>query len=282
MAPTVYDSDSNSDSDEEAPLFTVNSNFNSAAYDPVTGENIKGVAYGVRYENSRRKRKDEARARYAEEEMLSSRSLRCISNVSIFVFILLVTIAILDVKHRRKIARVKEENAKLHRGSVASSRWGHRFDDDDSLYTDGRDEHIISSHSAFEPKYHSHNNNPRAKAATKHDLEVNKERWEEYEMEVSHLLSSAGPDWDIHTNPREKTLDEDGDNAEDADGDEYDDHWVRYFDPKSKQSYYLHIETNTTQWDKPEVMDGVVIYGLDYETGEDIVLEGRPHSTNGV
>jgi hypothetical protein len=296
MACSSSDTESNSDgNDEEAALlFPPNNNFNSATFDPFAGGNVKGVAFGIRYEKSRRKRKEKARKQHLEEahafdiddgnEYSSSSSFRCISNVLILFFICAVAMSILDRRQRRRIKLVVEKNSRRHHGSVPSSRWGHRFDDDDDsrIKKGERDELTIAYQSGYKgtahiAKYHSHNNNPHAGSKlTPQDMELAIEEWEEYDMEVGHLLSSVGSDWDIYSNSEtasEYTEHTDCDENASVD-DEYNDHWVQYFDTSSKQSYYYHVETNTTQWDKPKIVEGVALFGYDYDTGEEIVLEG--------
>ncbi|KAL7488733.1 hypothetical protein ACHAW6_014328 [Cyclotella cf. meneghiniana] len=296
MACSSSDSESNSDvNDEEAALlFPPNNNFNSATFGPVAGENVKGVASGIRYEKSRWKRNENARKKHLEaahafdiddrNEYTSSSSFRCISNVLILIFVCAVAMSILDRRQRRRIKLVLEMNSRRYHGSAPSSRWGHRFDDDDDSMIKGkRDELTIAYQSGYKgtahiAKYRSHNNNPHAASKlTPQDMELAIEEWEEYGMEVEHLLSSAGSDWDIYSNPEKAS--EYAENThfdENASvGDEYNDHWVQYFDTSSKQTYYYHVETNTTQWDKPRIVEGVALYGYDFDTGEEVVLEGE-------
>ena len=265
MPPSPSDSDSNSDiDDEEAPLFfPSNNNFNSATADP-TGKNIDGVAFGVNYKKTRRKHK-EGRTRLepfdielevTESSYQLSRTCSYASNA--IICILIVTCCTLAIFYRRQQqkASIDKEHGPIHHGSVPSSRWGHRFDDDDDSFDNIREELMPAYHSGYKgtthiPKYHRHGHNknkPKKKKLTPHDMELDTEEWEEYEMEVGHLLSAAP-----------------GKNAE---GDGLDEHWIRYVDQTSNKSYYFNVEANTTQWDKPDVKPGVVIFGYDYQTGE--------------
>jgi hypothetical protein len=280
--PSPTDSDSNSDiDDEEAPLFFPSSNnFNSATTDPSSGMNLDGVAFGVNYEKSRRERKEKARQKQFEvfdigddDEPYSSYicSFRCLPNSVIFIVVFSCTI--IEILLRQKVTLTNQQkNTQIHHGSVPSSRWGHRFDDDDdSPEKEGaRKELTPLYNSGYKgtthiPKYHSHGhaNKPQKKKLTPHDLELDEEEWEEYEMEVGHLLSSTGPDWDIYQDP--KTA-EQPKKASDLDG--YDEHWIQYFDQESEQFYYFGVETNITQWDKPDVNGRVIIFRYNYETGE--------------
>eukprot|EP00804_Cyclotella_cryptica_P008339 CCRYP_018328-RA/>CCRYP_018328-RA protein AED:0.04 eAED:0.04 QI:64/1/1/1/0/0/2/102/285 len=272
MPSSSSDSESNCGvNDEEAALlFPSNNNFNSASFDPVGGGNIQGVAFGIRYEKSRRERKKKSRKQRLERahafdiddgnEYASSSSFPCVSNVLIIIFVCTVASSILDRRQRRKTKNVPEGNFRIHHGSLPSSRWGHRFDDDDddSSFKKGeRDELTIAYQSGYKgtahiAKYHTHNNNPGARSQlTPNDIELDIEEWEKYEAEVSHLLSGTGSDWDIYFNKKKSS-----EYSENTDSDE-------------------NAATNTTQWDKPKIGEGVALFGYDYVTGENIVLEAK-------
>jgi hypothetical protein len=77
-------------------------------------------------------------------------------------------------------------------------------------------------------------------------------------MEVAHVLADASPGWDIHA----KSGGGAGDGDDDENDDGHVDHWVRYYDESSEQYYYYHRETGTTQWEKPEVGNGVLLLGM--------------------
>ena len=277
--PPRSDSDSNSDiDDEEAPLFfPSSSNFNSATTRD-TGENIKGVAFGLDYQKLRKERRGKATGKKAldpfdikisREPYAFIRSSCCTYNVMMGIFVLSSTIAI-ALLHRRqqlKAASIDQERTRFRHGSMPSSRWGNRFDDDDDSLGHAKDEFKPAYESGYKgtasiPKYHSHGHNknkPRKKKLTPQDMELDMEEWEEYEMEVSNLLSS-------NTRAREYTVDE---NQYDViDEDKYDQHWIQYFDQESNEPYYYNVETNITQWDRPQVKKGVLIFDYDYNTGD--------------
>ena len=281
------DSDSNSDiDDEEAPLFfPSSSNFNSATTRE-TGEKIKGVAFGLDYQKLRKERREKAAGKNAlesfdieisREPYTVIRSSHCTYNVMMGIFVLSCTIAI-GLLHRRqqlKAASISHQRTRFHHGSMPSSRWGNRFDDDDDSLDHTKDHFSPAYESGYKgtasiPKYHSHGhskpNKPRKKKLTPQDMELDMEEWEEYEMEVSNLLASSKPDWDIHQNTRtsDKGIHENQNDV--ADEDRYDHHWIQYFDQESKEPYYYNIETNITQWDRPQVTNGMLIF--DYDTGD--------------
>lgn len=278
-------SDSNSDIDEEeAPLFFPSSNnFNAATVNPKNGKNIGGVAYGVDYEKRRRERRERAMKKQFEAfdiEMEDSGhasrsySFRCISNIMICIVVLSSTIAILHRRHQQKAA-TEQEHKLIHHLSKPSSRWGHRFDDDDDFPVgEHRDELVPSFDSGHKgttniPKYHIHGHNankPHKKKLAPKDMELDMEEWEEYEMEVSHVLSNSKPGWDIHNNPRKPE-----NKASHEFADDYNEHWIKYLDQESEQPYYFNVDTNTTQWETPEVNDDIIVLVYDYESGELLV-----------
>ncbi|KAL3771773.1 hypothetical protein ACHAW5_002387 [Stephanodiscus triporus] len=60
-------------------------------------------------------------------------------------------------------------------------------------------------------------------------------------MEVAHVLADASSGWDIHSK-----------SGEAKEVDDYGDRWVEYYDESSERYHYYHVETNATQWEKPE------------------------------
>mmetsp|Transcript_12494 Transcript_12494/g.27332 ORF Transcript_12494/g.27332 Transcript_12494/m.27332 type:complete len:600 (+) Transcript_12494:127-1926(+) len=154
-------------------------------------------------------------------------------------------------------------------GSVPASRWGHRFDDDHNILSGGDGDDVVNNiedGTIKAPKYHSHNHHHN-KVLTPEEVKKDLEEWEEFDMEVASLLADSRPDWDVNSNPN--LNDGTGETVEDG----YTDHWVQYFDSSSQQYYYFHRETNATQWEKPNVVMGVVILGYTYGTGAEYVVE---------
>ena len=90
-------------------------------------------------------------------------------------------------------------------------------------------------------------------------------------MEVAHVLAGSGPGWDIHAKSGGGAKDGNDDESDDG----YADHWVRYYDGASGQYYYYHRETNTTQWEKPEVGSGVLLLGMVNDTEREYAIEGE-------
>ena len=48
---------------------------------------------------------------------------------------------------------------------------------------------------------------------------------------------------------------------------------MQYYDKASSSYYYFHRETNTSQWEKPDIGVGVVLLGVAYGTGREYIVE---------
>jgi len=115
----------------------------------------------------------------------------------------------------------------------------------------------------------------------------NQREWEEYEMEVAQLLADSRPGWDVRSKhggavPVENTRDGNGDTNTNTESktdnrsgrnDGFEHHWVQYYDKHSREHYYYHVETNTTQWQRPPLVQGVVLLGFDAGSGKEYVIE---------
>mmetsp|Transcript_25381 Transcript_25381/g.54582 ORF Transcript_25381/g.54582 Transcript_25381/m.54582 type:complete len:856 (+) Transcript_25381:53-2620(+) len=298
------DSEGEEDEDEEAPLFfTPSNNFNSAT-DTYSEQHIKGEDWGVDYLLSRANRKERERKQQFEIDQqrqsqkqsqwwwgknedddwddvdfdnYHNSSFKCRRGVKYIVVFALTFTAVIAFLARGKLGSRStqhadsEESEQLasHHGSVPSSRWGHRFDDDDAaIDNDGDDtiEIVDSRNDVGVPKYHKHSHSNHHSQLTPEEKALDQENWEDYEMEVANVLADASPGWDIHS----KTGGNDTDNDS---NDGFTDHWVQYYDKSSQWYYYFHRETNTTQWEKPEVDEGVVLLGITYGTGSEYIIE---------
>jgi hypothetical protein len=161
----------------------------------------------------------------------------------------LVCIALLLKHHERStISQRADNDAQPQHNSTQvrapSSRWGHRFDDDDFA------------------------------ELTPEEKEAEMGNWEDFEMEVANVLvDSSSHGWDINSKTGGQDDNNDVDDENDID-DGYTDHWVQYYDKSSEQYYFFHRETNTTQWEKPEVVEGVVLLGIAHGTGREYIIEG--------
>ena len=96
-------------------------------------------------------------------------------------------------------------------------------------------------------------------------------------MEVANILADSSPGWDINSKTGGET---NSDIAEQYNYDgfaehytQFTDHYVQYYDKSSSSYYYYHRETNTTQWEKPEINRGIVLLGIAYGTGRDYIIE---------
>jgi len=96
-------------------------------------------------------------------------------------------------------------------------------------------------------------------------------------MEVANVLADSSPGWDINSKTGGET---NSDIAEQYNYDgfaehytQFTDHYVQYYDKSSSGYYYYHRETNTTQWEKPEINRGIVLLGIAYGTGRDYIIE---------
>lgn len=126
--------------------------------------------------------------------------------------------------------------------------------------------------------------------------------WEEYEMEVAQLLADSRSGWDVHskhggdatgidnsqngnsdtnadtnadtnTNKGTNSYTESKTNHQRDGNDGFEHHWVQYYDKNSREHYYYHVETNTTQWQRPPLVRGVVLLGFDAGSGKEYVIE---------
>jgi len=274
-------SSSSSEDSEDAPLFA-SSNFSSAT-DNYTNEHIKGVEYGVDYLESRAERKEQERRHQFEIEQqreLERRSKWCWEDDDddewqddvdfdsnyhqqtifnkcrrrrkgkkfMFIFAIIVASSIAYHHQRSKFNTSSMSNeddieGEEYIGTTPSSRWGNR-----------------------------NNDNFKFDNTTAKEKEEELEKWEDYETEVANVLADASADWDIYkSGGGRKDDDTDNDDA----SDEYKDHWIQYFDKASQGYYYYHRESNTTQWKKPEIVEGTVLLGITYGTGSEYVVESN-------
>ncbi|KAL7529235.1 hypothetical protein ACHAXR_004833, partial [Thalassiosira sp. AJA248-18] len=298
-----------SDEEEEnegAPLFfSPSGNFNSAT-DGYSEQHAKGAGWGVDYLLERAKKKEkerkqkkqafeiEERRRRKEERSgelwwwqdndewddvdfddYHKRSFKCSIQALLFTMAFAAAIAFVV---RGKLGSATQQhdadNGELahsdFHGATPSSRWGHRFDDDDAAPEGEEDYYINESDGKRIPKYHHHSHKNHSKSLTPEEKAAEEGNWEDYEMLVADVLSNASPEWDINSKVGE-TSDNDEDDGNDSDG--YTDHWVRYFDKSSQAYYYFHQETNVTTWVKPVMERGVAILGITYGTGKEYVIE---------
>lgn len=90
-------------------------------------------------------------------------------------------------------------------------------------------------------------------------------------MEVAHVLADASSGWDIHSK-----------SGEAKENDDYTDHWVEFYDESSERYYYYHVETNATQWEKPEVGNGgSFLVGMANGTEVEYANDGGHHPSGG-
>jgi len=172
-------------------------------------------------------------------------------NASLFVLSFSLLMCIIE---RDKVAsylgltsyqRKESQEHQGHRIRAPSSRWGARFDDDYALQLDDGHEHA-------------------KKELSKEDKELELEKWEEFESDQAHVLSSSASGWDVYRKPEKS--DEAGKGN----------HWVRYLDPTTNRHYYYLRETNSTQWEKPDLEDDDVLLGI--IDGKEYVIEhGHAH-----
>eukprot|EP00986_Skeletonema_menzelii_P002746 scaffold771_cov147-Skeletonema_menzelii.AAC.14 len=291
------DSDYGSSDDEEnATFFPSSDNFNYATDKPESMHK-EGEQFGVDYLKSRAERKARERLQRFEIEswqyqrrsdwkwccweddpddfddidFLDYQETRkkrvLVANMAVFLLSFILGTAIMEhqmhfLSGKSKSSSKHNSGSSLHQYGNASSRWGHRFDDDGM---DGDDTIFGANVSA--PKYHSHNHNNHGEL-TEEEIKEDIEQWEDYEMDVANVLANSGTEWDIHS----KTgVIDDGDDSDDADKANTD-HWVQYFDQSAQRYYYFHKETNTTTWTKPEIVNGVVLLGLT-RSGSGYVIE---------
>lgn len=280
--PESSDSDLSSDDVENETFFKPSNNFNYATDKP-TLLHKEGENFGVDYLKTRLARKEKERQLRFEIESLKQRHTKTwmwcwedyeldefddadfldyqesmkrrvlLTNIVIFLLSFAVGMAILEHQMHFIFAKTSptskhNTSSSLHGGTNASSRWGHRFDDD-----------------AFDGNTAVFANleNELTQEEEKEELE----KWEEYEMDAANVLANSAVDWDIHSQ-NGGLVDEDDSVAKE----DKIDHWVQYFDQSSQQYYYFHKETNTTTWTKPDVVKGVVLLGVT-RTGAEYVVE---------
>lgn len=188
-----------------------------------------------------------------------------LANTAIFLTSFILGVAIMNHQMHflfgKSDSSSKHSVSSLHQYGNASSRWGHRFDDD---AIDGDDS--LFNVKVGSPKYHSHNHHAHEEL-TVEEIKEDIAKWEDYEMDVANVLANSGEEWDIHSKTGVIT---NGDDSDDTSG--IIDHWVQYFDLSAQQYYYFHKETNTTTWLKPDIVRGVVLLGLT-RSGSEYVLE---------
>lgn len=290
------DSDYRSSDDEEnATFFPTSDNFNYATDRPERMHK-EGDRFGVDYLKGRAERKARERQRRKQFEIESwqyqrqsdwrwcweddpdefdevdfldyqeSRKRRVLlANTAIFLTSFVLGVAIIERMHflfGKSKSSAKHSVSSLHQYGNASSRWGHRFDDD---AIDGDDS--LFSVKVGSPKYHSHNHRPHEEL-TEEEIKEDIAKWEDYEMDVANVLANSGAEWDIHSKTGVISNGDDSDETDEGSTN----HWVQYFDQSAQQYYYFHKETNTTTWTKPDIVQGVVLLGLT-RSGSEYVLE---------
>ena len=192
-------------------------------------------------------------------------------NASLFVLSFSLLICIMErdkvasylrlTSHRRK----ESQEHQGHQIRAPSSRWGVRFDDDYSLQFDDDAGSRLTENGGGN-KYHKHGGRDHAKKElSKEDKELELEKWEEFESDQAHVLSSSAAGWDIYHKPEK--IDKAGKGH----------HWIRYLDPMTNMHYYYLRETNSTQWEKPDLGDDDVLLGI--ADGKEYVIE---HGRAGV
>ena len=300
-------SDEEQEQDEEAPLFFSPSNNFDSATDNYTDKHAKGVGWGVDYLSERAHRKEKERKKHnfemdeqrrkREKELwwwqgndddddeydndndhdndptsrswdeidfddyhspsfssvckcrMGRRRQRCVRNV-VILFVGFIAIALAVAVAKDKALEAEEEvnrlallqSGKNNTYGKPSSRWGHRFDDGTN----------------------------QNKTLTPEQKEAELEKWEDFEMEAANVLADSSPGWDINSKTGGKVSEQE-DNETLVDG--YTDHWIQYYDKSSEAYYYYNRETNSTQWEKPEMNAGAVLLGVAYETGIEYVIE---------
>jgi len=291
------DSDSHSSDDEENVTFFPSSNNFNFATDKAAPLHKEGEKFGVDYLKVRAARK--ARERKHRFEIESWRQQRqskwrwwcweddpdefddvdfldyqesrkrriLVANMAVFLASFILGMAIME--HQMHFLFGKSSSSSKHKtapslhdhGAHSSSRWGHRFDDDEF---DGDD--AVFDANVGTPKYHSHSHHKHGELTPEEEKE-DLARWEDYEMDVANVLANAGEEWDIYS----KTGGLASTDPDDTEKEKVD-HWVQYFDQSSQHYYYFHKETNTSTWTKPEIVEGVVLLGLT-RTGLEYVVE---------
>lgn len=206
--------------DEEAPLFFAPSNNFNFATDNHKDQHAKGDGWGVDYLMSRADRKErdrqekfeiegrmqERRERqeskwwwesgesgYEEDEWddidfndyHSSSSFKCKRFAKNVLISSLAVAAALTFHALGKRSTQHTNDANLehsaHKGSKPSSRWGHRFDDDDALGGDDTIQIVDGSEGDIGiPKYHKHSHNTRHGNLTVEEKEMEAEKWEDF------------------------------------------------------------------------------------------------------
>jgi hypothetical protein len=190
-----------------------------------------------------------------------------VANMAVFLASFIVGMVIME--HQMHFLFGKSSSSSKHstvtslhdHGANASSRWGHRFDDDEFEGDDIVFDTVVNT-----PKYHSQNHHKHGELTPGQEKEE-LARWEDYEMDVANVLANSGKDWDIYS----KTGGVASDGLDNREKEKVD-HWVQYFDQSSQHYYYFHKETNTSTWTKPEIVKGVVLLGLT-RTGTEYVVE---------
>lgn len=288
---------SSSDDEENATFFPTSDNFNYATDKPEFMHK-EGEHFGVDYLKTRAERKARERlqrfeieswqyqrrsdwkwccwqddpAEFDDVDFLDYQETRkkrvLLANMAVFLLSFILGAAIMEHQMHFLSGKSNKSSSRHHTGSSlhqygnASSRWGHRFDDD---RIDGDD--TVFGANVGSPKYHSHNHNNHEEL-TEEEIKEDIAQWEDYEMDVANVLANSGTEWDIHS----KTgVIDDGDDSNNID-EAITDHWVQYFDQSAQKYYYFHKETNTTTWTKPDIVDGVVLLGLT-RSGSEYVLE---------